>query len=271
MSIPLEDSYADVVSKAMRGRGSSAESVAKTSGVPAETVTQIKAGEAKDPAALRAVATALDLKADALVALSSNGYPAKEPAFVDGFARFNTPFEDMTVNSYLVWDPVSKQAAAFDTGGDCSDMLQLIADKNLKVTDIFLTHTHGDHIFDLDRLKEKTGAQVHISELEPFGDAKQFKPGTNFALGSLAIGTRATIGHSKGGTTYVVSGLGMRIAVVGDALFAGSMGGGAVSYEKALATNRSEIFSLPDDTLVCPGHGPVTTVERERTFNPFFP
>ena len=60
------------------------------------------------------------------------------------------------------------------------------------------------------------------------------------------------------------------VAVVGDAVFAGSMGGGGVSYADALATNKSEIFSLPDDTIICPGHGPLTTVAEEKRHNPFF-
>jgi len=59
--------------------------------------------------------------------------------------------------------------------------------------------------------------------------------------------------------------------IVGDALFAGSMGGGLVSYDEALRTNRSGIFTFPDDTIICPGHGPLTTVGEEKQHNPFFP
>ncbi len=68
----------------------------------------------------------------------------------------------------------------------------------------------------------------------------------------------------------MVSGLAKRIAVVGDAIFAGSMGGGGVSYADALRTNREELLTLPDDTVVCPGHGPLTTIGEERLHNPFF-
>jgi glyoxylase-like metal-dependent hydrolase (beta-lactamase superfamily II) len=87
----------------------------------------------------------------------------------------------------------------------------------------------------------------------------------------LKIETRQTSGHARGGITYVVSGLPRRVAVVGDALFAASMGGGAVSYEEALRTNRKEIFSLPDDTIICPGHGPLTTVGEQKKHNAFYP
>jgi glyoxylase-like metal-dependent hydrolase (beta-lactamase superfamily II) len=69
----------------------------------------------------------------------------------------------------------------------------------------------------------------------------------------------------------VVRGLARTVAIVGDAIFAGSMGGGAVSYQDALKTNRENILSLPDETVLCPGHGPLTTVGEQKKVNPFFP
>jgi hydroxyacylglutathione hydrolase len=70
--------------------------------------------------------------------------------------------------------------------------------------------------------------------------------------------------------TYVVTGLTRPIAIVGDSLFAGSMGGGNVSYRDALRTNLEKILTLPDQTIICPGHGPMTTVGEEKEHNPFF-
>jgi len=69
----------------------------------------------------------------------------------------------------------------------------------------------------------------------------------------------------------VIDGLDRPIAIVGDAIFAGSMGGGMVSYQDALQTNREKIMTLADDTVLCPGHGPMTTVGEEKKNNPFFP
>jgi glyoxylase-like metal-dependent hydrolase (beta-lactamase superfamily II) len=74
-----------------------------------------------------------------------------------------------------------------------------------------------------------------------------------------------------GGITFVVEGLERPVAIVGDAIFAGSMGGGMISYEDALRTNREKIMALSDVTILCPGHGPLTTVLEEKTNNPFFP
>src|SRR5437867_1453712 len=81
---------------------------------------------------------------------------------------------------------------------------------------------------------------------------------------------RRTWGHSPGGMTYVVTGLARLIAIVGDSLFAGSMGGGNVSYQDALRNNLEKILTLPDETIICPGHGPMTTVGEEKQHNPFF-
>jgi hydroxyacylglutathione hydrolase len=60
------------------------------------------------------------------------------------------------------------------------------------------------------------------------------------------------------------------VAVVGDSMFAGSIGGGMVSYVDALRNNREQILTLPDSTIICPGHGPLTTVREQKHANPFF-
>ncbi len=268
MPIPLEDTGADIVGKAQRGLGISSTELAARAGLTADEVRALLAGEPSETA-IRAVAPVLELGADALIASFAKSW-TPDPVTLGQLATFNTDFDDMTVNSYIVWEPQSRQAAAFDTGGDCGGMLDYIREHKLNLQLIFLTHTHGDHIFDLDRLKTKTAAPAWVSAREPIAGAETFAPGTAFDLGRLTIGTRLTSGHSRGGTTYVIEGFERIIAIVGDAIFAGSMGGGAVSYAEALRTNREEILTLPPSTIVCPGHGPMTTVGEEKKHNPFF-
>lgn len=268
MPIPLEDSFADIVGKAMRGLKLADSDVASRAGVSASAVQSLRDG-AFDEAAARAVAPALGLGAAQLVAAGKKAwYP--QPIAIAGLAQFNTPFEDMTVNSYLAWDAASREAVAFDTGADCSGMLDLLQKERLTLKLILLTHTHGDHIFDLDRLREKTGAPAFVGDRESVEGAEKFTAGRSFTCGALRIESRLTWGHSPGGITYVISGLAQPVAIVGDAVFAGSMGGGGISYPDALATNRQEILSLPDDTVLCPGHGPLTTVGEQKQHNPFF-
>jgi hydroxyacylglutathione hydrolase len=176
----------------------------------------------------------------------------------------------MTVNAYLVWDPASHEAVAFDTGADCTEMLERIEDQKLTGTLILLTHAHPDHVADLARLKKKTGAPVFISARESAPGAQAFAEGKRFQVGKHEIEARLSRGHSPGGTTFVVTGLAHPVAVVGDSIFAGSMGGGNVSYEAAVKNNLEKILTLPNDTIICPGHGPMTTVAEEKQHNPFF-
>ena len=266
--IPLEDTYADIVGKAMRGLKLSDADVAAKAGVTGDAVASLKGGDFDEKTA-RAVAPVLGLGADALVAMGRKTW-RPQPATVVGLACFNTPYEDMTVNSYLVFDRASGEAVAFDTGADASGMLDFLAHEKLSLKLILLTHTHGDHILELDRLKEKTGAPAFVGNREPIDGAETFAEGREFRVGALRIGSRLTWGHSPGGITFVVSGLEKPVAVIGDAVFASSMGGGGVSYADALRTNREQILTLSDDTVLCPGHGPLTTVGEEKAHNPFF-
>ena len=268
--IPLEDTQGDVISKAQRGKGFSDDLLATKLGVPVDRIRQVKDGSRLDDAILSGVAEALDLRATALISLArkQRTVPLIE---VKGLYAFSTPFRDMLVNSYLVVEVASGKAAMFDTGTDIQPVLQLLAENNWRLEAIFLTHTHGDHVLELDLLKEKTGAPAYVQDLEPIEGAESFSAGRTFSLGALPIETRSTIGHSRGGTTYVIHGLEVPLAVVGDAIFAGSMGGGGYSYAEALRTNREQILTLPLETVLCPGHGPLTTVQQELLENPFFP
>jgi len=158
-----------------------------------------------DEAAARGIAPVLHLGADQLVTLGKKTWRPK-PVTVSGLVSFNTPFEDMTVNSYIAFDRASGEAVAFDTGADCSGMLELLAREKLTLKLILLTHTHGDHILELDRLEEKTGAPAFVGNREPIDGAETFAEGREFQCGALRIGTRLTWGHSPGGITYVITG-----------------------------------------------------------------
>ena len=187
---------------------------------------------------------------------------------------FSTQWHDFEVHSYLLRNTREisglVSAVAFDTGSDATEMLDSVKQQDLSLDLLLLTHGHGDHVFDLDRIVEKTGASVWIGKGEGIDGAHPFSAGKTFSVGTLRIETRPTWGHAKGGITYVVHGLEKPVAIVGDAIFAGSMGGPNHSYKACLETNLREIFSLPPETILCPGHGPLTTVALELENNPFF-
>jgi glyoxylase-like metal-dependent hydrolase (beta-lactamase superfamily II) len=269
LRIPLEDNFTDIIAKAQRGLGFNNEALAARSGATVAEIENLKNGIVEE-VALRKVASALGLGANALLALAESRYAPAPVEDIEGLAHFNSVFEDMTVNSFLAWDPSTKEAAFFDTGADGQPMLDFAASHGLKVKQIFITHIHADHVFDFDRLMKKTSAQAWVCEKEPLAGAESFAAGSTFYIGALTVETRLTSGHAAGGVTYFIQGLSRPVAVVGDSLFAGSMGGGMVSYPDALRNNREQILTLPDTTIICPGHGPLTTVGEQKHANPFF-
>jgi glyoxylase-like metal-dependent hydrolase (beta-lactamase superfamily II) len=266
--IALEDNFADVLGKAQRGMGLSDTQLAEKARVSSQKVRSLREGEFDELALLR-VAGVLKLASRALCELATGEW-RPEKVEMDGLAQISTHYHDILVNAYLVWSTSSREAIAFDTGADCQSMLDIVAKNGLAVKMILLTHAHPDHIADLNRLREKTGAPVYISSRELADGATPIEEGKDFRLGKLHVTSRLTWGHSRGGMTFVIEGLKHRVAVVGDSLFAGSMGGGSVSYEEALRNNLEKILTLPDDTILCPGHGPMTTVGEEKQHNPFF-
>ncbi len=269
--IPIEDNFSDVVSKAQRGLRISDEELCKRAEVTPEDLAAVKSGRVID-AVIRRVARHLRLGPNALEDLAHKRWYPDAPAFPHGFAIFNTPFEDIFVNSYLVWDAREKVGAAFDTGSDSQGMLDVIRTDKIRLRMIFITHTHDDHIADLARLAGETGAEVWASEREPSSHpgAKVFRENAHFHIGGLAIKTLSTWGHSPGQTTFYVTGLSYPLAVVGDSLFAGSIGGSAEHFADQYKNDVEKILRLPRNTVLACGHGPLTTVGQEKGHNPFF-
>jgi glyoxylase-like metal-dependent hydrolase (beta-lactamase superfamily II) len=275
MRVSLEDNSGDVISKAARGLGMNPTGLERVTGIDVSRIHDVFDGEYDHGVAVR-LAQKLDLHLSSLDELAKGKwYPAQVE--LEGLAMFTTPYPvpgypEMTVNSYLVWDTVTQKAAAFDAGANVDAMLDTLRAKSLHLSAIFITHTHEDHIAALPQLLEATdNPPVWANSLEPLKGAELFKPGKVFSVGYLQVEACLTNGHSPGGTTYVISGLGLPVAVVGDALFCCSMGGAPQNYKEALQAIRREIFVLPDSTVLCPGHGPMTTVEEEKAHNPFFP
>src|SRR6266403_2366996 len=221
--IPLEDNVGDIIGKAQRGLHISDSELAEKARISSQEVRELQEGSFDESMLLR-VAPVLGLAGRALCELAKGEWHPKKIDKRDGLAQFNTRYHDMAVNAYLVWDPASRAAAALDTGADCSAMVRFANHHKLSVRLILLTHAHADHVADLPRLREETGADVFTPTREPVPGAEAIDEGKSFPLGNLKIDTRLTWGHSPGGMTYVVTGLARPIAIVGDSLFAGSMG-----------------------------------------------
>ncbi len=268
--IELEDGFEDVLGKAIRGTGLAVEMLASLANVKLSQIEALLAGKL-DEEALRAVAGPLGLDEASLAELA--GSPRPKEIALTGLFQSNTLHQGrMRVNSYLIWDTVTREAALFDTGADATEILEKIEELGLIAKTLFVTHSHFDHIAAREQI-EAVFPEIRtlVNGREPIAHAERFLAGDCFSIGTLRVTTRLTWGHSPAGTTFVIHGLDRPVAVVGDALFARSMGGAMISYQDALATNREQIFTLEDQTVICPGHGPVTSVREEKRHNPFFP
>lgn len=268
MKLTLEDNFEDILGKAKRGLKLEEADLAAQAGITVDALSRLLGGEF-DEAAARAVAPVLKLDADTLVAIGLKQYNPQVPV-PNCVAQVPTEFSGGSVNAYLVWCTTTKAGVVFDTGMDATPLLALAQQKDIKIEAILITHGHRDHVADLTKLSVGTHAPAYAPQGENVTGAEPFEAGREFRVGTLRVETRKTWGHAPAGITYVIEGLDVPVAIVGDAVFAGSMGGGGVDYQAALRTNREQILTLPGDTVICPGHGVLTTVALEKANNPFF-
>ena len=194
----------------------------------------------------------------------------------------------LQTNSYLLADEATREAALLDPGMESEPVAEVLARERLTLTSIINTHGHFDHVFGNAYFKAKTGAPLlmHRADLElvksleeqslyfgfratpsPLPD-RFLEEGDQVRVGGIQLAVLHTPGHSPGGICLVTG----RTAFVGDTLFAGSIGrtdlpGG--SAETLLTSIREKLLTLPDETVVYPGHGPATTIGHERRHNPF--
>lgn len=266
----LEDSILDILGKAQKGQGVTDRDLCKLANIGVPELNSIRSGR-REPAALDRLARALNLRPDQISEMANENWQPPAVALPLGVMMFTTPFADLTVNHYLIWDPSSLQAVAVDAGSDADALFAALERHKLTLAEILITHGHGDHVLELDRIREKTKAPAFAPEAEPIPGCKPVKSGQHFKVGSLAITAHTVPGHSAGGTVYEFRGLETPVATVGDVIFAGSIGGIRSRWKPALESIRAGVLTLPPETILLPGHGPVTTVAHEKAHNPFFP
>jgi len=271
----LEDHLGDVIRKARAMSGVSAEAAAKAAGLTtAELATLEESGGVTKRPNIAALAPVIGLHAGKLEALANGWLPAEvNLSQWRELRQISTTRGGNTVNCYLVWDEASREAAVFDTGWEAQPVLNLIEEHQLQLRHLFLTHTHEDHIAGLGGIREKF-PKVRLHSNSKHAPPEQRNRANDFIhLGSLRITNRDTPGHAEDGVTYIIgtwSEDAPHTAIVGDAIFAGSIGRGFQSWDLAKQKIREQIFTLPAETLICPGHGPFSTVAEEKAHNPFF-
>lgn len=196
----------------------------------------------------------------------------------------------VATNCYIVGSESSKRGMIIDPGAEARQILSTVSDLGLTISLIVVTHLHFDHVGALAPVKEKTGAKIAVHETEAEAGLGIFsrmissmtggtfsqspkpdrllKDSDTIEVDGLRFTVLYTPGHSPGG----ISLYGHGIVFSGDALFNYGIGRTdfpGCSHEELMNSIQNKLMTLPDETIVYPGHGPSTTIGEERRGNPF--
>jgi glyoxylase-like metal-dependent hydrolase (beta-lactamase superfamily II) len=271
----LEDHPGDIICKARAMSGVSAATAAAAAEITGTELSVLEeSGKTAVKINLSKLAPLIGLNPQKLEAIANGWLPAQKDLSLWREIRvFATASDGLTVNCYLVWDEATREAALFDTGLDARAILDTITTEQLQLRHIFITHSHWDHVEALPKIREVwPKARLHSGSKNAPVDQRN-KTAEIVPLGGLRVTYRETPGHAEDGVTYIIGNWqedAPHVAIVGDAIFAGSIGRGNQSWDLARQKVREQIFTLPAETLICPGHGPLTTVAEEKEHNPFF-
>lgn len=188
------------------------------------------------------------------------------------------PLGGYQTNCYLVAAPGASEAVVIDPGDQPDAVLAVLAEQGWTAAAILVTHGHFDHLGAIAGVAQATGAEVWMprgeaDELRTFA-AAPYEPehlvdgGETLELAGMEFRVLSVPGHSPAAVAYATGG----IVFIGDLLFAGSVGRTDLKGSDPallLASIAAVMEALPGDTVVAPGHGPATTLERERLTNPF--
>jgi glyoxylase-like metal-dependent hydrolase (beta-lactamase superfamily II) len=200
------------------------------------------------------------------------------------------PVGPLQCNCSVIGDETSYEAMVIDPGDEIDDVLALVRKHNLTVKQIVITHAHIDHVGGAMKLRQATGAPILLNQndyaLLKMLDVQaawigmpnpgkveidqNLESGDSVSAGSLTASVLHTPGHTEGSICLYFAP--EKKLIAGDTLFAGSIGrtdlpGG--SYKKIISSLQERVLALPDETVVVPGHGPLTTIGDERQSNPF--
>lgn len=274
MAYALEDEFGDIIGKARRGQNMSQKETADAAGISESDLSSMEKYTLK-PTEVQVykLAEILNLDGAKLLAIANEEWepePAQQADDILEVITVSAPVGGWPVNAYLLICKSTDEAAIIDTAASPDLILRALGKRKVTPTAILLTHSHRDHTDGLPRLQSATGCTTYIHREEPkpksSGKLIELEHSDNVDVGKLKVTVLDTPGHTPGGCSFHTH----TAAFVGDAIFAGSVGGPNISLENEIDSVRDNILSLPDDVRLFPGHGPTTTVGEEKLHNPFF-
>ena len=198
----------------------------------------------------------------------------------------------MQCNCSVLGDETTREAIVVDPGDDIEEILAILTRHQLRLQYIAITHAHIDHIGGAKKLKDATGAPIYLNErdvelYQMMGEQAHFigaptpeitsvdvalREGDEIRCGDIRASVIETPGHTAGSVCLLVPNGERTTLIAGDTLFRDSIGrtdlwGG--SYRQILRSLKEKLLPLDDAVIVVPGHGPITTIGREREHNPF--
>src|SRR3989344_5177211 len=237
----LEDEFADIIKKASSGLKLSLQELSRITEIPLKELQQLTLYKQPSPQQVELLAEYLHLDAKKLAAIAFRKWHPLQQQHKD-VVKLEHPFGSSKVNSYLL---VKNNECLIIDAGNAESILQEIRKRNLKPAAIFITHPHTDHVAGISALTKRLRCPVYEEKEDSIVEIAPF-----------TIQILKTPGHHLQHNCFLYN----NYCFVGDLLFAGSIGNSSeVPYQTHLATIKKKILSLPESTILFPGHGPVTS------------
>jgi glyoxylase-like metal-dependent hydrolase (beta-lactamase superfamily II) len=277
-ALPLEDELGDVLDKALHCAGLTDEQLAQRAGVAVDAIQNIedyRYGDLTDDD-LHRLAAALRLNEVGLCALARNCYPRPGITGLPFCLHpLSMPFGVGVVNAYAVVDCITGVGVLFDSGASYEALAKVWPKAVTRIEAVFLTHPEAEHVGGIAGVRQQHGLAAYYGPRggPPGAGCWPLGEGETVVAAGYQVTAFSTPGHCAEHNCYLVRPKGVpqarALLISGDLIFAGSLGGGYFSCAQLLLHARRILGALPDNTVIAPGHGPMTTVENERKYNPF--